>query len=433
MNNNYYTTISRDEFINLYKFGSINVNTSFIILNSNHIENEIIELLNIMPWSQDEDYLIIEFKDDYCCIGDTFELIKTIYNLRIRDIKNIFTLSKRAQQFYSTKFDKRINFKLTPYKDIINKVNQFSEIKDIDNGINILFEQYNITNKEEMKLYFDNNFITDFLYTDNYLEINFKNIYLDILFYKRENKFVKDDIGYIFDFMIVTLLKERKNDVINKFKQGELRLNNSATYNELNKNKQYTLYEHISFLAQSNNENIQKFIQKTNLTSLIVSVIFFKIKYLLLNKFIGYKEEINQLINSFKTKYPKELALTLYLIGLVFGYKKLYDDYYDFLQLDIFYTKNKIDSSTISTNMKKENPLDTVINHSNISEHKQTTTSLVVNQLTNEEVKKVSLSKLKKMAKEAGYTTGLSKYRSTPEDKIKLYNNMKKHNNIFQM
>lgn len=98
MRNEYYTIISRDEFISLYKFGNININTNFIILNSDNRVNEIIKLLNYMPFSQDEDYLILKFKDDDCLVGECFNEIKTIFNLKIKKLK-IFILYLKAQYF----------------------------------------------------------------------------------------------------------------------------------------------------------------------------------------------------------------------------------------------------------------------------------------------------------------------------------------------
>ena len=151
MRNEYYTIISRDEFISLYKFGNININTNFIILNSDNRVNEIIKLLNYMPFSQDEDYLILKFKDDDCLVGECFNEIKTIFNLKIKKIKDVYTLSEKAQYFYKTKFNKRINFQIIPYKNILIEVTNFSAIKDMNLGIDILFEEYNLGNKENDK------------------------------------------------------------------------------------------------------------------------------------------------------------------------------------------------------------------------------------------------------------------------------------------
>ena len=55
-------------------------------------------------------------------------------------------------------------------------------------GIDILFEEYNLGNKEKIEFELGDDLKESFLTIDSYLETNFKNIYLDILFYKRENK-----------------------------------------------------------------------------------------------------------------------------------------------------------------------------------------------------------------------------------------------------
>lgn len=423
MGNEYYTVISRDEFINLYKFGNLNINTSFIILNSDNISNEIIKLLNIMSFSQEEDYLILKFSDGNCLVGENFNEIKTIFNLKIKKIKDVYTLSEKAQFFYKTKFDKRINFQIIPYKNVLTEVTNFSEIKDMNLGIDVLFEEYQLGEKEKIELELGGkDFKENFLIIENYLDMNFKNIFLDILFYKRENKFEKEDKGYIFDLIVVTILKERSPEIVNKFKQGELKLNSSPTYNNLVNSNKNSLFEYIKFIKESDDENIKKFLNKINLSTLVSGVIFLKIKNLLLCKSSQYKVEIKKTVTEFKDLYYKEVCISLYLIGIVFGYKNLYDDYYDFVNLDIF-IKEKTCFNSDSKVLKTEES-----NIRNLTQDKKDITSI---NLTDKEVKKMSLSALKNLAKERGFVKGLSKFRSNKEDKLKLYNEIKNYKDVF--
>jgi hypothetical protein len=428
MGNEYYTTISRDEFISLYKFGNININTSFIILNSDNISNEIIKLLNNMPFSQDEDYLILKFKDDDYLFVESFNEIKTIFNLKIKKIKDVYTLSEKAQYFYKTKFNKRINFQIIPYKNIVIEVTNFSEIKDMNLGIDILFEEYDLGNKEKTELELGNDLKENFLTIDNYLETNFKNIYLDILFYKRENKFEKEDIGYILDLIIVTILKERKYEIINKFKRGELKLNNSPTYNNIINSNKNTLFEYIDFIKKSDDENIKKFLDKINISILVSGAIFLKIKYLLLNKNAEYKCEINKTIAEFKDLYFNEVSISLYLIGLVFGYEGLYDDYYNFINLDIFIKERTSFNSNVKSNKIEKIDMKNLIEEKN---DLNTEKDISILNFTDTEIIKMSLSALKELAKKRGFRKGLSKFRGNDQDKLKLYKEIKDYKDVF--
>ncbi len=428
MRNEYYTIISRDEFISLYKFGNININTNFIILNSDNRVNEIIKLLNYMPFSQDEDYLILKFKDDDCLVGECFNEIKTIFNLKIKKIKDVYTLSEKAQYFYKTKFNKRINFQIIPYKNILIEVTNFSAIKDMNLGIDILFEEYNLGNKEKIEFELGDDLKESFLTIDSYLETNFKNIYLDILFYKRENKFEKEDVGYILDLIIVTILKERKYEIINKFKQGELKLNNSPTYNNIINSNKNTLFEYIDFIKKSDDENIKKFLDKINISILISGAIFLKIKYLLINKNAKYKYEINKTIADFKDLYFNEVSISLYLIGLVFGYKGLYDDYYNFINLDIFIKEKTSFNNNVKANKIEKIDIRNLIEEKNSLNNGKDISFL---NFTDIEIIKMSLSALKELAKKRGFRKGLSKFRSNDEDKLKLYKEIKEYKDVF--
>ncbi len=428
MRNEYYTIISRDEFISLYKFGNININTNFIILNSDNRVNEIIKLLNYMPFSQDEDYLILKFKDDDCLVGECFNEIKTIFNLKIKKIKDVYTLSEKAQYFYKTKFNKRINFQIIPYKNILIEVTNFSAIKDMNLGIDILFEEYNLGNKEKIEFELGDDLKESFLTIDSYLETNFKNIYLDILFYKRENKFEKEDVGYILDLIIVTILKERKYEIINKFKQGELKLNNSPTYNNIINSNKNTLFEYVDFIKKSDDENIKKFLDKINISILISGAIFLKIKYLLINKNAKYKYEINKTIADFKDLYFNEVSISLYLIGLVFGYKGLYDDYYNFINLDIFIKEKTSFNNNVKANKIEKIDIRNLIEEKNSLNNGKDISFL---NFTDIEIIKMSLSALKELAKKRGFRKGLSKFRSNDEDKLKLYKEIKEYKDVF--
>ena len=428
MRNEYYTIISRDEFISLYKFGNININTNFIILNSDNRVNEIIKLLNYMPFSQDEDYLILKFKDDDCLVGECFNEIKTIFNLKIKKIKDVYTLSEKAQYFYKTKFNKRINFQIIPYKNILIEVTNFSAIKDMNLGIYIIFQEYKLAIKEKIEFELGDDLKESFLTIDSYLETNFKNIYLDILFYKRENKFEKEDVGYILDLIIVTILKERKYEIINKFKQGELKLNNSPTYNNIINSNKNTLFEYIDFIKKSDDENIKKFLDKINISILISGAIFLKIKYLLINKNAKYKYEINKTIADFKDLYFNEVSISLYLIGLVFGYKGLYDDYYNFINLDIFIKEKTSFNNNVKANKIEKIDIRNLIEEKNSLNNGKDISFL---NFTDIEIIKMSLSALKELAKKRGFRKGLSKFRSNDEDKLKLYKEIKEYKDVF--
>jgi len=331
----YYTIISRDEFIKLYRFGNIQVK-NHILNDDKNLEDNLIELLKLSSFEYEESYLIVKLTDETINSISTLLTIQITYQLKLENIKSIYALSDKAVQFYKTKVNLKVNFQISPFKNILKKIDKFKELEDISQGIKVLNEQFYNIKKEEIEKQLGSEFINDFLKFDNYLNSDFKNFYLDLLSYKRENKFIKNDTSYIYDLMIITLLQERRPESIQKFKQGELKLKDSPSYKKLDKNEKETLFGNIEFIQKTDDEDIKKFITKVDINHLIIGTIFLNIKDLILVKNETYQEKILKIVDSFKGQYKDNLSISLYLIGLVFGYKNLYDSYYDFIELEIF-------------------------------------------------------------------------------------------------
>ncbi len=338
MNHKYMTVLSRDEFIKLYRFGAININRNFVLKQDNNIENNLIELFKMLSYNESSDYLMITIHEDN--FNKNFKEIT--YPLEVSKIKKIEVLSEKAERFYRTKVNHKVSYYLTPFSNILPSIEKYQELNDMSKGVDILFELFSINNREEIKkeLGFDfkENFLEKYEKYDreniNYLENEYQNFYFDLLFYVREIKFTKEDVGFIYDMMILSLLKNRDEKIIKKFRAGSFSLSQSTTYKILESNKQDSIFGYLSFISSLNDKNIQNFLNTVNRKNLIIGTIFFKIKSLLEEKEenLNYWNDIVNLINSCPKEYKKELDIALYLIGLVFGYRGLNEPYYDFLE-----------------------------------------------------------------------------------------------------
>jgi len=341
---NYLTVVSRDQFINLYRFGKLNIHNNFIIS-----EEYILELLKLLQCEHDEDYLILNIKyiNKYM-----LDKINILHNLKIQDVKSIYVLSQKAKNYYEPKFNPKIRFDIYPNLDILKQAQDYRELDDIESGINVLAKQFNFIYKdqieEDLGKDFKNNALES-LKNENYLATEYKSFYIDLLSYKREIFFPKKDIGYLFDLIVITVLRNRKPELISKFKQGNLTIDSSKTYQKLKENDNKTLLDCIKFIKNTDDEDIKKFLEKTEgIRYLIIGSLFLMIKNILLEKNTKYNEKMHEIVDIFKQDYANELAISLYLIGFVFGYKELYDDYYNHISLDIFNEKkedNHYDSS----------------------------------------------------------------------------------------
>lgn len=143
--NNYITVISKDEFINLYRFATINLNKDFLLIaNENNIKKKLIELFKRLPFREANDYLIIEIEDQE--YNENF--LKPMYQLNLQKIEKFEVLSEQAQRFYKTKVNPKLSYDLT-YQSILPKIKKYHELKDMKRGTEIIFEQFDVKYNEE--------------------------------------------------------------------------------------------------------------------------------------------------------------------------------------------------------------------------------------------------------------------------------------------
>jgi hypothetical protein len=336
--NKKYTIISRDEFVKLYKFGKLSLIYSQII-DENKEKIKILEkLLNELPFDDEFGFLIIKFS----FLQKDF---KSLYSLDIKNLETIYCLSKSAQEWYSIKFNSKIKFQTMDNLDM-EKIKELKELEDIKKGSEVIFKMFenSLEKREVVKDKLTEislkEHLLNFHKEEDYFKLKHKDFYLDLISYQRENKFKKEDVSFFYDLMIITLLKDRKDEYFKLYKSGNFPLVSSKSYQLLEQNKQKNLYQYIKFIKNSQNEKIQKFKSKfKNFESLVIGAIFLKMRELLdedEGRKSGYQDEIKKLVNEFKDNYKQELSVAFYLIGSLFGYSKLYDDFYDVENLNIF-------------------------------------------------------------------------------------------------
>jgi len=347
----YLTIVSRDQFINLYRFGNLNIHNNFIIS-----EEYVLELLKLLQCEYDEDYLILDIE---YIKKHTLDKMDILHNLKIQDVKSVYVLSQKAKNYYEPKFNSKIKFNMYFNLDVLQQAQKYRELDDIESGIKVLSKQFDFICKDKIEEELNKGFKNDALESlknENYLESDYESFYIDLLSYKRESFFPKNDIGYLFDLIVITVLKNRKPELISKFKQGNLSIDSSKTYQKLNDNDNKALLEYIEFIKNTDDADIKKFLEKTEgVKYLIIGSLFLMIKNILLEKSVKYNEKFHKLVDIFKKDYADELAISLYLIGFVFGYKELYEDYYNDVSLDIFNDKKEDENGNNKNYIEIEN------------------------------------------------------------------------------
>jgi len=357
----YYTIINRQDFNSLYRYGQIQLNANKLIeyKNDNDLETDLYNLFTKLPFFEyDEEYIIAEFN----CETDIYNILYEIFRdgknypngyfipetnkmlqhfgkeilIKLENIENLYLLTTEAQKSLKNKLDNRINFKVIPYKNLSNKIQNFIISQESKRGANIFC---NICKIEQ-----EFNELADFSIITKSMEFRilgkksheFQDDFLvHLLRYERYEFYPKTDLGYLYDC----------GDIF-AFSQGLKSFKTSGFYKFLETNKQILSNNsliQIFELIESSNE-IETFRTKLTINNLrlyIIASIFLKFKDEIREKETLKETNVGKQIKAIRENknFISELNCAIFLIGGFFGYKKFYDDYYDLVSLKIFNKK----------------------------------------------------------------------------------------------
>ncbi|MEA2018300.1 MAG: hypothetical protein U9N59_07620 [Campylobacterota bacterium] len=354
-----YTIISRDEFLKLEKFGQIHINENYVFDDKNK-DNSIKKLLSFLPYDDEYGYLILEFIKEE---ENNFFNQKVAVEVSIKNILNIYCLSENGLNFYKTKFNPKIKFKLYSKYEAIEEVNIYKSIEDKTKGFKVLFEIFNFSELEDK---YNNDYIKRLINykNSNYLKQSYDNFYFDMFSYERKNNFSKEDIGFFYDLRVMKKLEKRDN--IEIFLSGNLKgIQKPEDINIKDK----SLFDIITDTINSINKTDKKSNEKKEeiINNLVTGAIFLKSQKLLdpEKRENSYWILFVELINRFKHDFEEQTKIALYYIGVHLGYKYLYEDYYNFLDLSIFNDNNEITLESTNNEEKLQLELKELKNENN--------------------------------------------------------------------
>ena len=338
MNNLYILT--KQEFTSLYRFGQIPLNLIKVIETVTNSKKEadtkVFEVFMSLPYFVgDEEYLIIGFEN---------KLINEIW-LEIENVSEIIPLTKAAKNSYQMKFDSKLNFAEARFENVVRKVEEETDIKEMQRGAKTFWNLCDVKN-QYIDLLQD-----EVIKSAYYKRINgikssdfTEDFFIHLLAYNRYEFFPNTDLGFFYDV-----------GEIFAHSKGAPSFKGSGFYHYLENNKedfaQKTFLEISNII--SNSQDVVKFTEQLteiDLKKYIVSAIFLKFKADLSERETIKDSETGRLIRDFSKNedYTEELNFAIYLTGTFFGYKKFYDDLYDLAGLKIFKKNPK------STPKKKE-------------------------------------------------------------------------------
>lgn len=348
--------INRYEFAQFYRFGYMYISTSellpFTEISSNETKSNLVaHFKNTTPFEYDEEYLII-----HLCQEIENQII--IQKFLITDLKSIYPLSRQAKQSIQERIDTRIRLEEPIFENLIPAIISNIKNNEIEMSISALWTIFDLDGSNEIikqKIGIENIYKGIEFREDGIkaFQTQNANIWSILIAYDRYEPFVKSTLGYFFD-------------------AGQVFAYSKNAYFE--KSKLYTLLKSIKedsntqiiISELTNSEHSKPYISNTNFDGLKYHII--APLYLMLKDDFRNCDDLTQ-SKYFEKSYFEhlksfgdEFKAAVILLGAFFGYKKIYDLYYDKLNLSFFKKYRPIEAiendklTKIATIQKEEIP-----------------------------------------------------------------------------
>lgn len=324
-----FTIIDKEEFIALFKFGEIPVQKKRTILTQDEVDvsNQILSILKQLPFFEyDEEVLILELENDF---NDEY--------LRINQIKALIPLSKRAKLSFERNFDSNLIFQKPRFQNILDKYYQHINLIHHKKGAKALTEIFGCSNNFT-DLISDEVFIEAYTRKENGEKSHsFVGDFLThLLVYERYDFFPKTDLGFLYD--LGTILANSKGK--ESFKGSSFHAfleSNKDQFNRLKLNEIFKIIE-----SEKDLEGLRVALTHENgIKWYIAGTLYLKFKEACKNTDSIFDTPIGKSIGKPKQSHPynDELDLSIYVLGLFFGFQKFNKDYYFNSNLSIYNLK----------------------------------------------------------------------------------------------
>ncbi|HPO64668.1 MAG TPA: hypothetical protein PKY76_01810 [Bacteroidales bacterium] len=380
----FITIVLRNQFTLFYRFGYTYICNNSLVEFDGSIDNEVKENIikqfsRITPFEYDQEYLILHLEKD--TVGES-----DFTQFEIQDIVAIYPLSKQAKESIESKIDQRIQLEEPIFESILPAIEKIIEKKEVEKAISALWTICKF--KEPVDRYLSKIGLENLLKGLKYRKDGVKaykikggNYWDYLIAYDRYDYFPNSILGYFYDA-----------GQILAFSKGLPSFEGSETHRFLEKlnssNPEVKLPEIIIYFETE--EQLKNYVNHTTVGELKL--------YIIAPLFLILRDEIRKSDDISQTKLLKNLEYlktfgdsfnyAVILLGVFFGFRKFYDNYYDALNLR-FYKNYKTKLKEIETEVQQEKDridLEKSIGEKN-EEKNQTEKQAVENQV--EETKQI--------------------------------------------
>lgn len=327
---NFLAIVNRYEFAQFYRFGYIHISATellpFTEIGSTETKSTLIShFQNKTPFEYDEEYLIIH-------LCQVIESQNTTRKFFITDLKSIYPLSSQAKKSIQERIDSRIKLEEPIFENLIPTIISNIQNNEIEMSISALWTIFDLDSSSDLVKH---KIGVEHIYKGieyrkegiKSFQMQNENIWSILIAYDRYEYFPNSTLGYFYDAGQVFAYSKQSN------------FENSKLYTLLNSVKKDSKIP-IIISELENSEKSQSYISNTIFDGLKFHIV--APLYLMLKDDIRTSDDLKESkyftkssLKYFKT-FGDEFKAAIILLGSFFGYKKVYDLYYDNLNLSFF-------------------------------------------------------------------------------------------------
>lgn len=365
---NFLALIRKEDFIDLFKYGSLHINRDMIRMFSCKVE----ELTKREPIFND----LSNFANAF---DSTFEYLFIYYenlygrenDVNIGDVRGVYPLDYEAKKELSLSLDHRIIINDPLWPSAIYNLQKKQSLQDSKNGVSNIWEIYNLRDSID----YINTIVCDAVlkevideFYENRRPAEKLPIWVYIMRYERHAFYPNNTIGAFMDAVNAILNHKAGREVDSSEIESTMIMQFFQSLND--SNPKITFKEIIQEMSKKTEAGILNFLSYIKGVSSDFDLI--KIASLFYIYRDRYKEEFKyeQSWEEYGKSNGIEFSIACYMLGCILGHKHTYDCLYEHLPLTIF--KKKRVEPIKKKNETKEDAVDPIEDESISKDYKTT-------------------------------------------------------------
>lgn len=347
---NYLILLRRADFIDLYKFGFLNVNKERIVPFDCSIQE-----IESKPELYDSIFAEINsFESSFAYLILHYEKKDGSRNpamISIEEVQHIFPLNLEAKKEFESSFDEHIRIDNPIWDNAVNLIQKRQLFDSSMQGARNVFNIFKLEGLESCKSIIDDISVEEMLSDvyDNLRPIGEKPIWTYLMRYERHSYYPKDTLGFYMDIVHVVCNYMAKREV------EDYEVESTAIYKILETYKGLNLKSNEINDRLRQDERAIVFLQKISDLVPEIDFICVAINYLVMrerfsDEFIYDKDFVERC----KASFGKSFILASYMLGIALTHDKTYSCLYESIPLPIYKSQAEMQRIKMQKEYEKE-------------------------------------------------------------------------------